>query len=88
MKSSRVISPFSIKSFATAFQKHETNHTANQQAAYRSTLSMAAGWAAPRHEDVKITRPLKGGGEILAIRVHDRVILGCDRYYSFSDGHL
>ena len=34
---------------------------------------------------VEITRRLKECGEMLAIRVLDHVILGADRYYSFSD---
>jgi len=42
----------------------------------------------PSQEDQDITRRLKEGGELLAIRVLDHVILGADRYYSFSDKGL
>jgi DNA repair protein RadC len=42
----------------------------------------------PSQEDVEITRRLKERGEMLAIRVLDHVILGCDRYCSFSDKGL
>ena len=44
-----------------------------------------SGDPAPSQEDVEITRRLKECGEMLAIRVLDHVILGADRYYSFSD---
>ena len=67
---------------------------------YRAALHLAAaavvfvqnhpsGDPMPSQEDVVITRRLKECGEMLAIRVLDHVILGHDRYYSFSDrGHL
>ena len=42
----------------------------------------------PSREDQEITRRLKECGEMLAIRVLDHVILGTDRYYSFSDRGL
>ena len=42
----------------------------------------------PSLEDQEITRRLKECGEMLAIRVLDHVILGADRYYSFSDRGL
>jgi len=42
----------------------------------------------PSPEDQEITRRLKECGETLAIRVLDHVILGADRYYSFSDRGL
>src|SRR5205809_6287346 len=42
----------------------------------------------PSQEDQDITRRLKECGEMLAIRVIDHVILGADRYYSFSDRGL
>ena len=42
----------------------------------------------PSQEDQEITRRLKECGEMLAIRVLDHVILGADRYYSFSDRGL
>ena len=42
----------------------------------------------PSQEDQEITRRLKECGEMLAIRVLDHVILGADRYCSFSDKGL
>jgi len=42
----------------------------------------------PSQEDQDITRRLKECGEMLAIRVIDHVILGANRYYSFSDRGL
>jgi len=42
----------------------------------------------PSQEDQEITRRLKECGDMLAIRVLDHVILGADRYYSFSDRGL
>jgi DNA repair protein RadC len=42
----------------------------------------------PSQEDQDITRRLKECGEMLAIRVLDHIILGADRYYSFSDRGL
>ena len=47
-----------------------------------------SGDPAPSQEDQEITRRLKECGEMLAIRVLDHVILGADRYYSFSDKGL
>ena len=47
-----------------------------------------SGDPAPSQEDQEITRRLKECGEMLAIRVLDHVILGADRYYSFSDRGL
>ncbi len=47
-----------------------------------------SGEPAPSLEDQDITRRLKECGEMLAIRVLDHVILGGDRYYSFSDKGL
>ena len=66
---------------------------------YRAALHLAAaavvfvhnhpsGDPMPSQEDVVITRRLKECGEMLAIRVLDHVILGADRYYSFSDRGL
>ena len=66
---------------------------------YRAALHLAAaavvfvhnhpsGDPAPSQDDVEITRRLKECGELLAIRVLDHVILGNDRYYSFSDRGL
>jgi DNA repair protein RadC len=42
----------------------------------------------PSLEDQEIMRRLKECGEMLAIRMLDHVILGSDRYYSFSDRGL
>jgi DNA repair protein RadC len=47
-----------------------------------------SGDPAPSQEDLEITRRLRECGEMLAIRVLDHVILGADRYYSFSDRGL
>jgi DNA repair protein RadC len=66
---------------------------------YRAALHLAAaavvflhnhpgGDPTPSQEDHEITRRLKECGEMLAIRVLDHVILGADRYYSFSDRGL
>src|SRR5262245_13874496 len=66
---------------------------------YRAALHLAAaavvfvhnhpsGDPMPSQEDVEITRRLKECGDMLAIRVLDHVILGADRYYSFSDRGL
>jgi DNA repair protein RadC len=66
---------------------------------YRAALQLAAaavvfihnhpsGDPMPSQEDQEITRRLKECGEMLAIRVLDHVILGADRYYSFSDRGL
>jgi DNA repair protein RadC len=46
-----------------------------------------SGDPAPSQDDLDITS-LKECGEMLAIRVLDHVILGADRYYSFSDRGL
>jgi DNA repair protein RadC len=66
---------------------------------YRAALHLAAaavvfvhnhpsGDPMPSQEDQEITRRLKECGEMLAIRVLDHIILGADRYYSFSDRGL
>jgi DNA repair protein RadC len=66
---------------------------------YRAALHLAAaavvfvhnhpsGDPMPSQEDQEITRRLKECGEMLAIRVLDHVILGAERYYSFSDKGL
>lgn len=66
---------------------------------YRAALHLAAaavvfvhnhpsGDPMPSQEDHEITRRLRECGEMLAIRVLDHVILGADRYYSFSDRGL
>jgi DNA repair protein RadC len=47
-----------------------------------------SGDPAPSQDDLEITRRLKECGDMLAIRVLDHVILGADRYYSFSDKGL
>jgi DNA repair protein RadC len=47
-----------------------------------------SGDPAPSLEDQDITRRLKECGEMLAIRVLDHVILGQERFFSFSDKGL
>lgn len=44
-----------------------------------------SGEPMPSPEDLEITRRLKEVGEVLGVRVLDHVIIGYDRYYSFSD---
>lgn len=44
-----------------------------------------SGDPAPSPEDLEITRRLKEVGEVMGIRVLDHVVIGHDRYYSFSD---
>ena len=44
-----------------------------------------SGDPAPSPEDQEITRRLKETGDTLGIRVLDHVVLGRDRFYSFSD---
>ena len=44
-----------------------------------------SGDPAPSPEDQDITRRLKETGDVLGIRVLDHVVLGDDRYFSFSD---
>ena len=47
-----------------------------------------SGDPAPSPEDIDITRRLKEVGNIMGIRVLDHVILGIERYFSFSDKGL
>jgi DNA repair protein RadC len=47
-----------------------------------------SGDPAPSPEDIDITRRLKEVGEIMGIRVLDHVILGSERFFSFSDRGL
>ena len=47
-----------------------------------------SGDPAPSPEDINITKRLKECGDIFGIRVLDHVILGDDRYFSFSDKAL
>jgi DNA repair protein RadC len=62
-------------------------------------LTSATAWVAvhnhpsgvpePSKEDVEITRRLKDVGELLGIRLLDHIIIGTDRYVSFSeDGYF
>jgi DNA repair protein RadC len=44
-----------------------------------------SGEPAPSPEDMEITRRLKETGDLLGIRVLDHVVLGLNRFYSFSD---
>ncbi len=47
-----------------------------------------SGEPATSSEDIDITRRLKETGEVLGIRVLDHVVLGLNRFYSFSDQGL
>jgi DNA repair protein RadC len=47
-----------------------------------------SGDPAPSPEDQDITRRLKETGDLLGIRVLDHVVLGEERFYSFSDRGL
>ncbi len=44
-----------------------------------------SGDPAPSPEDLEITRRLKEVGEVMGVRVLDHVVVGHDRYFSFSD---
>jgi DNA repair protein RadC len=44
-----------------------------------------SGDPAPSQEDIEITRRLKEVGDVMGVRVLDHVVIGCDRYFSFSD---
>ncbi len=44
-----------------------------------------SGDPTPSQEDMEITRRLKEVGEVMGIRVVDHVVIGHDRYFSFSD---
>lgn len=44
-----------------------------------------SGDPAPSPEDVEITRRLKEVGEVMGVRVLDHVVIGQERYFSFSD---
>ena len=47
-----------------------------------------SGEPAPSQEDIEITRRLKETGDILGIRVLDHVVLGDERFFSFSERGL
>jgi DNA repair protein RadC len=47
-----------------------------------------SGEPAPSPEDIDITRRLKETGDVLGIRVLHHVVLGLNRFYSFSDQGL
>ena len=47
-----------------------------------------SGDPAPSQEDQEITRRLKETGDMLGIRVLDHVVLGNERFFSFSDRGL
>ncbi len=49
------------------------------------THNHPSGDPAPSPEDVEITKRLKEVGEMMGIRVLDHVIVGDNRYFSFSD---
>lgn len=44
-----------------------------------------SGDPAPSPEDIDITRRLKEVGEVMGVRVLDHVVIGRDRFFSFSD---
>jgi DNA repair protein RadC len=44
-----------------------------------------SGDPAPSPEDIEITRRLKEVGDVMGVRVLDHVVIGHDRYFSFSD---
>ncbi|HEX9146903.1 MAG TPA: DNA repair protein RadC [Candidatus Binatia bacterium] len=44
-----------------------------------------SGDPAPSQEDIEITRRLKEVGDVMGVRVLDHVVIGHDRYFSFSD---
>ncbi len=44
-----------------------------------------SGDPTPSQEDIEITRRLKEVGEVMGIRVLDHVVIGHDRFFSFSD---
>ena len=44
-----------------------------------------SGDPAPSPEDMEITKRLKEVGEVMGIRINDHIILGENRYFSFSD---
>ncbi len=44
-----------------------------------------SGDPAPSREDIEITRRLKEVGEVIGVRVLDHVVIGHERYFSFSD---
>ena len=47
-----------------------------------------SGEPLPSQEDIEITRRLKETGDVLGIRVLDHVVLGNERFFSFSDKGL
>lgn len=44
-----------------------------------------SGDVVPSVSDVEITRQLVSAGELLGLRVHDHIIIGEGKYYSFAD---
>src|SRR5713226_1305098 len=44
-----------------------------------------SGDPAPSQEDIEITRRLKEVGDVMGVRVLDHIVIGHDRYFSFSD---
>ena len=44
-----------------------------------------SGDPSPSAEDIEITRRLKEVGEVMGVRVLDHIVIGHDRYFSFSD---
>jgi DNA repair protein RadC len=50
--------------------------------------AFASGDPTPSQEDIELTCRLKETGDMLGIRVLDHVVLGNERFYSFSDRGL
>jgi DNA repair protein RadC len=44
-----------------------------------------SGDPSPSAEDIEITRRLKEVGDVMGVRVLDHIVIGHDRYFSFSD---
>ncbi len=47
-----------------------------------------SGDPSPSSADITVTKKLIQAGKILSIEIHDHIIIGHDRYYSFSDRGL
>lgn len=45
------------------------------------------GFVSPSNEDVKLTKKIKEGGDLLQIRLLDHLIISAGSYYSFSESN-
>lgn len=52
------------------------------------THNHTSGDPSPSREDVDITHRLRQVGEVLGVRIHDHVVCGHDRFFSFTRGGL